>query len=111
MRNSLSSNNRIKRSAKNSSYVFDLSRNLNYFFLTELCFDFQKNADKHNENLAKELKIMFENKMLNGFGKSYLNDDTFINLFMKAKMDALKDVSLLCSFKQIKSTKINAHFQ
>lgn len=59
-----------------------------------LLFLFQEKAKSHNENLIREIKVNFENRMLKDIGSSYLNDDSFINLFMKSKSTALEEVSL-----------------
>lgn len=59
-------------------------------------FDFQNELhNEHNGNICREIRVMFENKVLNRIGNSYLNDDDAINLFMGSNVYALNDVSLL----------------
>lgn len=67
----------------------------------DFLFCLQNTANTHNDNLCREIRVMFENKMLNGIGNNYLSDDAFISLFMRSKVEALDDVSYCISLWSI----------
>lgn len=101
MKNSSPSNRKIKRSVKNSLCVFVWmdAFALNLVLLIEFfLFCLQNTANTHNDNICREIRVMFENKMLNGIGNTYLSDDAFISLFMRSKVEALDDVSYCIPF-------------
>ncbi|XP_055319310.1 atlastin-like [Sitodiplosis mosellana] len=50
---------------------------------------FVEKANSHNENLIREIKVNFENKMLKEISRSYLNDNAFYSQFMTSKNAAL----------------------
>lgn len=49
-------------------------------------------ANAHNEIIFNEIKVKFENKVMNGIGGNYLSQDIFIDLFMSSKISAIEEV-------------------